>query len=241
MALLTELQVRNAKARDRAYKLFDERGLFLLVTPTGSRLWRLKYHIGNREKLLSLGIYPDVPLKRAREKRDEARRLVADEIDPSVERKGRREAMLVTFEGVAQEWLELQSQSLSPETLSILGARLNSWLYPYLGSHPIGSITAVEVLAALRKIETRGRHETAPPGARLGGPGISLCSSHRSRQARRGRRSQGCPGAGQVQELRLGCRSHPGRRAHARDPRLHRSPHDGTGTEAGAAPLCAPW
>ncbi len=161
MTLLTELQVRNAKPRDRAYKLFDERGLFLLVTPTGSRLWRLKYRIGDREKLISLGIYPDVPLKRAREKRDEARRLVADEIDPSVERKARRAAMLVTFEGVAQEWLELQSKSLSPETLSILGARLNSGLYPYLGSRPIGSITAVEVLAALRKIEARGRHETA--------------------------------------------------------------------------------
>jgi len=161
MALLTEMQVRNAKVRDRAYKLFDERGLFLLVTPAGGRLWRFRYRIGNREKLLSLGIYPDVPLKRAREKRDEARRLVADEIDPSVERKARREAMLVTFEGVAQEWLGLQRQSLSQETLSILGARLNSGLYPYLGSRPIGSITAVEVLAALRKIEARGRHETA--------------------------------------------------------------------------------
>jgi hypothetical protein len=128
------MQVRNAKALDRAYKLFDERGLFLLVTPAGRRLWRFRYRIGNREKLLSLGIYPDVPLKRVREKRDEARRMVADEIDPSAERKARREAMLVTFEGVAQEWLELQSKSLSSETLSILGARLNSGLYPYLGS-----------------------------------------------------------------------------------------------------------
>jgi integrase len=161
MTLLTEMQVRNAKPRDRTYKLFDERGLFLLITPSGGRLWRFRYRIADREKLISLGNYPDVPLKRAWEKRDEARRLVADEIDPSVERKARREAMLVTFEGVAQEWLELQSKSLSPETLSILGARLNSGLYPYLGSRPIGSITAVEVLAALRKIEARGRHETA--------------------------------------------------------------------------------
>jgi integrase len=161
MTLLTEMQVRNAKPRDRAYKLFDERGLFLLITPTGGRLWRFRYRIADREKLISLGSYPDVPLKRAREKRDEARRLVADQIDPSVERKARREAMLVTFEGVAQEWLELQSKSLSAETLSILGARLNSGLYPYLASRPIGSITAMEVLAALRKIEARGRHETA--------------------------------------------------------------------------------
>ena len=77
MAVLTEMQVRNAKARDRAYKLFDERGLFLPVTPPGGRLWRFRYRIGSREKLLSLGIYPDVPLQRAREQRDEARRLVA--------------------------------------------------------------------------------------------------------------------------------------------------------------------
>jgi hypothetical protein len=148
MALLPEVPVRNAKPRERAYKLFDERGPFLLVTPPGGRLWRLRYRIGNREKLIPLGIYPDVPLKHAREKRDEARRLIADEIDPSTERKARRAAMLVTFEGVAQEWLQLQSKPLSEETISILGARLNSGMYPYLGSRPIGSVTAVELLAA---------------------------------------------------------------------------------------------
>jgi integrase len=102
-----------------------------------------------------------VPLKRAREKRDEARRLIADEIDPSAERKARRAAMLVTFQGVAQEWLDLQSKSLAPETISILGARLNSGLHPYLGTRPMTSITAQELLSALRRIEARGRHETA--------------------------------------------------------------------------------
>ena len=161
MPALSELKIRNAKPRERAYKIFDERGLFLLVTPTGGRLWRLRYRIGNLEKLISLGAYPDVPLKRAREKRDDARRLVADEIDPSADRKAKRAAMLVTFEGVAQEWLDLQDKSLAPETISILGSRLNSGLYPYLGSRPVGAITAQELLAALRRIEARGRHETA--------------------------------------------------------------------------------
>jgi integrase len=161
MPSLSEARIRSAKPRERAYKLFDERGLFLLVTPTGGRLWRLRYRIGNLEKLISLGAYPDVPLKRAREKRDEARRLVADEIDPSADRKARRAAMLVTFEGVAQEWLDLQSKSLAPETISILGSRLNSALYPYLGSRPVGAITAQELLSALRRIEARGRNETA--------------------------------------------------------------------------------
>lgn len=158
---LTEARIRTAKPRERAYKLFDERGLFLFVTPTGGRLWRFRYRIGPLEKLISLGAYPDVTLKRAREKRDEARKLVADEIDPSVERQARRAAQLNTFEAVAAEWLELQRKSLAPETMSILETRLTSALYPYLGSRPIAAITAQEVLAVLRRIEARGRNETA--------------------------------------------------------------------------------
>jgi integrase len=159
--VLSDARVRATKPREKAYKLFDERGLFLLVTPTGGRLWRLKYRIGGREKLISLGAYPDVGLKRAREKRDEARTLLADGIDPSAQRQERRNALLETFEGVAEEWLELQSKSLAPETISILGSRLKSALYPYLGSKPVAAITAQEVLGTLRRIEARGRHETA--------------------------------------------------------------------------------
>ncbi|HUN74853.1 MAG TPA: integrase arm-type DNA-binding domain-containing protein [Steroidobacteraceae bacterium] len=161
MAQLTEARIRSAKPRERAYKLFDERGLFLFVTPAGGRVWRFRYRIGALEKLISLGAYPDATLKRAREKRDEARKLVADEIDPSVERQTRRAALLNTFEAVAREWFELQSKSLAPETLWILGTRLSSALYPYLGSRPVAAITAQELLAALRRIEARGRHETA--------------------------------------------------------------------------------
>ena len=90
--MLNDTQVRNAKPRQSAYKLFDERGLFLLVSPSGARLWRFKYRTHGREKLLALGAYPDVPLKRARDKRDEARRRLADGIDPSVECQERRAA-----------------------------------------------------------------------------------------------------------------------------------------------------
>ena len=159
--MLSDTRVRGAKPSDRQYKLYDGRGLFLLVTPTGGRLWRLKYRINGGEKLISLGAYPDVGLKRAREKRDEARKFLADGIDPSAQRRERRTALLETLEGVAEEWLELQSKSLAPETISILGSRLKSALYPYLGSKPVGAITAQEVLSALRRIEARGRHETA--------------------------------------------------------------------------------
>ena len=161
MTTLTETKLRSARPRERPYKLFDQRGLFLLVTPTGARLWRFRYWIGEQEKLISLGAYPDVTLKRAREKRDDARKLVADEIDPSVERKVRRAALTETFEGVAKEWLELQGKSLAAETISILGSRLDSALYPYVGSRPVSAITAQELLTTLRRIEARGRHETA--------------------------------------------------------------------------------
>lgn len=159
--MLNDIRVRTAKPRERPYKLFDERGLFLFVTPSGGRLWRLKYRMHGREKLISLGAYPDVALRRAREKRDEARKLLADSIDPSAERQERRAALLETFEGVAEEWLNLQNRSLAPETISILGARLKSALYPYLGSKPVAEVTAQELLAALRRIEARGRYETA--------------------------------------------------------------------------------
>lgn len=125
MGSLSDIRVRNARPRDRAYKLFDERGLFLLVMPSGGRLWRLKYRMYGREKLISLGAYPDVALSRAREKRDEARKLIVEGIDPSAERQERKTALPDTFEGVAEEWLTLQSKSLAPETISILGGRLH--------------------------------------------------------------------------------------------------------------------
>jgi integrase len=161
MAILSDTRIRAAKPLERPYKLFDERGLYLLVTPTGNRLWRLRYRMGALEKLLALGAYPDVPLKRAREKRDEARKLIADGIDPNAKRKAERSAQAETFEAVANEWLELHKSSLAPETISMLGTRLRSFLYPYIGSRPVAVITAQELLAALRRIEARGRHETA--------------------------------------------------------------------------------
>jgi integrase len=161
MAGLSDTSIRGAKATEKPYKLFDERGLFLLVTPSGSRLWRLRYRMAGREKLLALGVYPDTTLKRAREKRDEARRLIADGIDPNAQRKAERSAEAETFEAVAIEWLELHKNSLAPETMSILSTRLKSFLYPYIGNRPVAGVTAQELLTTLRRIEARGRHETA--------------------------------------------------------------------------------
>src|SRR5580658_11087360 len=101
--MLTETQIKSAKPREKPYKLSDERGLFMLVNPDGSRWWRFKYRFQGREKLLSLGVYPDVPLKSAREKREKFRSLVADGVDPSAKRKAEKAALADTFEAVTRE------------------------------------------------------------------------------------------------------------------------------------------
>jgi integrase len=158
--VLTETAIKAAKPQEKPYKLFDERGLFLLVTPQGGRLWRLKYRYAGAEKLLALGAYPDVLLKRAREKRDEARSLVADGRDPSEIRKAEKAARGNTFAAIAEEWLRLRSDKLAAITLA--KARwLLGFLLRDLGSKPIATITAPQLLAALRKIEAAGNHETA--------------------------------------------------------------------------------
>jgi len=161
MPILTEVRIRAARPKEKAYKLFDLRGLFMLVTPTGGRLWRFRYRMNGVEKLLTLGKYPDVSLKRAREKRDDARKLVADNVDPSVKRRAERNAQADTFGAIAAEWLTLHKATWADETISILEGRVKAYLLPYLGSRPISAITAQELLGVLRRVEARGRNETA--------------------------------------------------------------------------------
>jgi hypothetical protein len=164
MPALTELQIRAAKPREKPYKLFDERGLYLLITPVADsyrgRLWRLRYRYAKAEKLLALGSYPDVSLKRAREKRDEARRLLADGVDPSARRKSDQQSQAETFETIAREWLELRAKTSAAITMQ--KARwLLEMIFPRIGKRPIREVTAPELLSALKKIESRGHHETA--------------------------------------------------------------------------------
>lgn len=158
---LTDAAIRAAQSQQKAYKLFDERGLFLLVTPAGARLWRLKYVFEGREKLISLGDYRDVPLRRAREKRDEARRLIADGKDPSAERQAARAALSDTLESVAREWLAANKARLAPSTFAKRLQRFEAFVFPQLGRRPIRSIAAPELLAVLKRIEGRGLHESA--------------------------------------------------------------------------------
>jgi integrase len=158
---LTELNVKAAKARDKPYKLYDEKGLFLIVTPKGGRWWRFKYIHAGVEKLISLGMYPDVKLKDARAKRDEARRLNAANVDPSVKRRAERSAQADTFAAVAQEWLETKQASLTRGTWLRDRDQLVKMVGPYIGSRPIADIEAPELLAILKRLEKRGVHDTA--------------------------------------------------------------------------------
>jgi integrase len=158
---LTDTAIRNAKPQLKPFKLFDGGGLFLLVNPNGSRWWRLKFRIGGKEKLLSLGVYPDVSLKEAREKRDEARKLIAQGIDPSAQRKATRVAEAETFEAIAREWFAKFAPTWVESHSEKIIRRLERDIFPWLGQRPIREILAPELLTVLRRIEERGAVETA--------------------------------------------------------------------------------
>ena len=164
-SLLTDTKVKNAKPGERPYKLGDGGWLYLLVKPSSAKLWRMAYRYAGREKLLALGAYPEVSLKEAREKRDAERARLRNGFDPGevrkVERLTRANEAATTFKVVAEEFLARQGgRKRSDATLT-----KNRWLlelaYPDLGNRPIASIKAAEVLAVLRKVEARGRLETA--------------------------------------------------------------------------------
>lgn len=162
---LNDVAIRAAKPGPKPIKLSDEKGLFLLVAPSGGKLWRLKYRIAGKEKKLALGSYPDVALKDARERSAEARKLIAAGIDPSAKRRvDRLDATLkaaTTFKAVADEYIA-KSEREGRAAVTVLKARwLLSLLEPALGTRPVDEISPVELLAALKKIESKGHLETA--------------------------------------------------------------------------------
>ncbi|MDE1902120.1 MAG: integrase arm-type DNA-binding domain-containing protein [Alphaproteobacteria bacterium] len=162
---LTDTAIRKAKPKSKPYKLSDSKGLYLLVTPNGGKWWRFRYRYAGKEKLLSLGTYPDVALKVARDRRDQERRKLADRIDPAINRKAVKDAWLGnqanTFEIVAREWLAQKAKIWAPSNTIKTTRRLEIDAFPWLGSRPIADITAPELLAALRKTEARGALGTA--------------------------------------------------------------------------------
>ena len=158
--MLSPSAVANAKPQAKPYKLADERGMYLLVKPSGARWWRFDYRrpgTGKRNTL-SLGTFPKVSLKHARKKRDEARTLLDEGIDPGQQRQAEREARAETFAAVAADWLERQRASMTTSTAEKAQWQLS--LVPELALRPVSELTAPEVLRALRKIEAKGTHDT---------------------------------------------------------------------------------
>ena len=161
---LTDAAVRNAKPQAKAYKLSDGGGLYLEVLPTGGKSWRMKYRTDGREKRIVFGLWPDVTLKQARQRRDEARSLVAGGIDPGAsikQEKAEARANAVTFEKVAREWLAKISPTWADSHAEKMTSRFEKELFPWLGALPIKDIKAAELLAVIHRIEARGAKDTA--------------------------------------------------------------------------------
>jgi integrase len=162
---LSDTQCKNAKPKEKPYKLADEKGMFLLVNPNGSKYFRLKYRFDGKEKTLALGVYPEISLKQARDKRDNARKQIADDIDPGEHKKAvkqsRAESLANSFEVIAREWYERNMADKSQDHQMRVTGIFQRDIFPYLGSKPIADIKATELLAALRRIEARNAIETA--------------------------------------------------------------------------------
>jgi len=162
---LSDTTIKNAQPRAKAFKLYDSDGLFLLVTAAGGKFWRFKFKFGDKEQLLSLGKYPDISLKKARELRGKARENVADGKNPSTEKKRAAVEATVrannTFNAVAQEFIDKRER----ENLSIVTIKKSKWLIsllaPTIGSRPISELEAFEILHAIKKMEAKGNLNTA--------------------------------------------------------------------------------
>lgn len=162
---LTNTVIHNTKPGQKTQRLFDGNGLYLEVSPSGGKWWRFKYRLHGKEKRLSLGTYPEVTLKEARNRRDEARKLLSNGVDPSAHRKATKavsaQQAANSFEGIAREWFTQRKDSWVPAHASRNLRRLEKHVFPYFGSQPVPSINAPDLLQVIRRIEQRGTVETA--------------------------------------------------------------------------------
>lgn len=161
---LTDVAVRNAKPGSKTLRIRDERGLYLEISPKGGKWWRFRYMLKGRANMLSLGVYPDVSLKEARQRRDETRKLLANGIDPGKarrEEKAETAASAETFECIAREWWAKFQPTWTEDHGNQILRRLELNVFPWIGARPLKEITAPEVLAVARRIESRGALEMA--------------------------------------------------------------------------------
>ncbi|HDZ69028.1 MAG TPA: DUF4102 domain-containing protein [Phycisphaerales bacterium] len=162
---LTNTTIRNAKPREKAYRLFDGKGLYMEISPKGGKWWRLKYRFDGKEKRISLGVHPEVSLKDARDRRDDARKLLANEVDPSENRKANKatkiERAANSFEVITREWFAKHAPNWSPSHAVRIIRRFERDIFPWIGGKPIADVTAPQLLEIIRRIEQRGALETA--------------------------------------------------------------------------------
>lgn len=162
---LSELQIKNAKPAEKAYRMADGGGLYIEISPAGGKLWRLKFRFDGKEKRLAFGSYPTVSLKAARTMREDARQLLAQGIDPAAHKQAQKAARSErngnSFEVIAMEWFDKFKITKSEGHSSKIIARLKRDVFPWIGGMPVDGINAPEVLAVLRRIESRGAIETA--------------------------------------------------------------------------------
>ncbi len=162
---LTDTEIRKAKASDKAYRMSDGNGLYLWLTPAGGKLWRWAYDYSGKEKLMTFGRYPDVPLALARERHGAARKLLATGIDPMAQRKAEKTAQMATsansFQSVASLWMEHWQDGKSPRHVAYVKRRMDTDILPCLGARPIAEIEAPELVAMTKVIEQRGARDIA--------------------------------------------------------------------------------
>jgi integrase len=162
---LTDLEVRKSKASDKPQKLADGGGMYLLIHPNGSKYWRLDYRFAGKRKTLAIGVYPEISLLEARNRREAARKVLANGADPSDIKKSQKAAVVAlaenSFEIIAREWFSKHSPNWKENHSSKIIARLENDVIPWIGKRPASEITAPELLAAIRRIESRGALETA--------------------------------------------------------------------------------
>lgn len=162
---LTDVAIKKLKAEGKPIKVADERGLFLLIKPTGAKLWRWKYRFQGKEKLMAIGGYPDVSLAQARDKRDEGRRLLAAGSDPMAQRREARVAMQIamedSFEAVARKWWDSWKTARSSRHADYVKRRLEGDVFPIIGHRPIAHLEASELVAMVKRIEKRGALDIA--------------------------------------------------------------------------------
>jgi len=158
---LTDTAIRATKPLEKQQKIFDGNGLFLLVAPTGSKIWRFKYRFQGKEKLISLGHYPAVSLKDAREKAADARKILGSGGNPSEARKESKQQLFNTFELVAREWWRKQTGAWNERYSAKMLNYMEKDLFPYIGSRPVSEIKPSELLPVMRKMEDRGAMSVA--------------------------------------------------------------------------------